>query len=97
MTNYVKVLNLHYPDAEWSISDNNYETLVWLKGGEKPSKEALDALWSATEENIAANAYKFKRMKEYPSFAEQFDLLYHGGYDAWKTAIQLVKDKYPKG
>jgi hypothetical protein len=26
----------------------------------------------------------------------QFDLLYHGGLDAWKAAIQAVKDKYPK-
>jgi hypothetical protein len=42
------------------------------------------------------NAYKRQRATEYPSFADQFDLLYHGGYDAWKAAIQAVKDKYPK-
>lgn len=41
--------------------------------------------------------YKIQRAAEYPSFAEQFDLLYHGGYDAWKSVIQAVKDKYPKG
>ena len=41
--------------------------------------------------------YKYQRASEYPSFADQFDLLYHGGYDAWKAAIQAVKDKYPKG
>jgi len=40
--------------------------------------------------------YAEKRAAEYPSFADQFDLLYHGGMDAWKTAIQTVKDKYPK-
>ena len=43
-----------------------------------------------------ANAYKAKRAAEYPSFADQFDLLYHGGYDAWKAAIDAVKTKYPK-
>ena len=37
------------------------------------------------------------RKAEYPSFADQFDLLYHGGYDAWKAAIDSVKAKYPKG
>jgi hypothetical protein len=42
------------------------------------------------------NAYKAKRAAEYPSFADQFDLLYHGGMDAWKTAIDVVKNKYPK-
>jgi len=46
---------------------------------------------------IDANAYKVKRAAEYPSIPDQLDLLYHGGMDAWKTAIQSVKDKYPKG
>ena len=45
----------------------------------------------------AATQYQRDRAKDYPSFADQFDLLYHGGYDAWKAAIQTVKDKYPKG
>ena len=45
---------------------------------------------------IDANAYKSKRESEYPSFADQFDLLFHGGMDAWKATIQAVKDKYPK-
>jgi len=44
----------------------------------------------------AALTYAEKRAAEYPSFADQFDLLYHGGMDAWKAAIQAVKDKYPK-
>jgi len=34
--------------------------------------------------------------KAYPSFADQFDLLYHGGLDAWKAAIDAVKTQYPK-
>lgn len=40
--------------------------------------------------------YKYQRAAAYPSFADQFDLLYHGGMDAWKAAIQAVKDQYPK-
>ena len=40
--------------------------------------------------------YAQKRAAEYPIFADQFDLLYHGGYDAWKAAIDAVKTKYPK-
>jgi hypothetical protein len=45
---------------------------------------------------INANAYKEKRQQAYPSFADQFDLLYHGGYDTWKAAIEAVKQEYPK-
>jgi hypothetical protein len=42
------------------------------------------------------DTYKYQRAAEYPSFADQFDLLYHGGYDVWKAAIDVVKTKYPK-
>ena len=45
---------------------------------------------------VDPNAYKYQRAAEYPSTADQFDLLYHGGYDAWKAAIDAVKTKYPK-
>ena len=45
---------------------------------------------------VDPDTYKYQRLAEYPSFADQFDLLYHGGYDAWRAAIQAVKDKYPK-
>lgn len=40
--------------------------------------------------------YAEKRVSEYPSFGEQFDKLYHEGYDAWKSSIKTIKDKYPK-
>jgi hypothetical protein len=41
-------------------------------------------------------SYGEKRFLEYPSFADQFDKLYHEGYDAWKLSVKAVKDKYPK-
>jgi len=51
----------------------------------------------AVQVYIDANAYKSKRAAEYPSFADQFDTIFHDGIDAWKAQIQAVKDKYPKG
>lgn len=51
---------------------------------------------AAVQAYIDANAYKELRAREYPSYADQFDLLYHGGYDAWKAEIDKVKEKYPK-
>ena len=48
------------------------------------------------EAYVSSNAYKAQRAAEYPSFADQFDALFHGGYDAWKAQIQAIKDKYPK-
>lgn len=45
---------------------------------------------------IDANVYKEQRARAYPSIADQLDLMYHGGYDAWKAAIDAVKQEYPK-
>lgn len=45
---------------------------------------------------IDAHAYKEQRARAYPSIADQLDLMYHGGYDAWKAAIEAVKQEYPK-
>jgi hypothetical protein len=41
-------------------------------------------------------AYKAQRQQAYPSIAEQLDLIYHQGLDAWKSAIQAVKEEFPK-
>jgi hypothetical protein len=40
--------------------------------------------------------YKEQRAAAYPSIADQLDLLYHGGMDAWKAAITAVKEEFPK-
>jgi hypothetical protein len=64
---------------------------------------AFDAQGNKVEINLEAvnawvdpDTYKYQRAAAYPSFADQFDLLYHGGYDAWKAAIDQVKQEYPK-
>jgi len=41
-------------------------------------------------------AYKYKRQQAYPNIADQLDLIYHQGLDAWKSAIQAVKEEFPK-
>ncbi len=51
---------------------------------------------NAAQALVAAEQYKEDRAAAYPSFADQFDLLYHGGYDAWKAAIDAIKQEYPK-
>jgi ribosome-interacting GTPase 1 len=52
---------------------------------------------SAAEALVAANAYKQQRAQAYPSIADQLDLIYHEGVDAWKETISAVKAEYPKG
>ena len=52
---------------------------------------------AAVQAYMDANAYKAKRAAEYPSFADQFDTIFHDGIDAWKEQINTIKEKYPKG
>lgn len=74
-------------------------TVVIIRGDEAFDAAGNPVVYdeSAVQAYMDANAYKAQRAAEYPSFADQLDLLYHGGMDAWKAAIQAVKDKYPKG
>jgi hypothetical protein len=45
---------------------------------------------------VDPNLWIKQRQAEYPSYADQFDTIFHEGIDAWKAQIQAVKDKYPK-
>lgn len=73
------------------------QILFWdAKLGAQPTQEQMDAAWADKLATDAALAYKTQRAAEYPSIADQLDLLYHGGIEGWKTAIKVVKDKYPK-
>lgn len=65
---------------------------------------AFDAQGNQVEIDVNAvnawvdpEAYKEQRARAYPSIADQLDLMYHGGYDAWKAAIEAVKTQFPKG
>ena len=51
---------------------------------------------TAVQAYIDAHAYIAKRQAEYPSIPDQLDLIYHQGLDAWKSAIQAVKEEFPK-
>ena len=85
----------HYKDTNnglYFLDDAAFEHLL-PEGCVKITDEEAEAL----RPQPPVLTYRDLRAAEYPSFADQFDLLYHGGMDAWKAAIQSVKDKYPKG
>jgi len=67
---------------------------------------AFDAQGNQVEIDIEAvnawidpNAYKAKRLAEYPSIGDQLDALWKGGDAATEmmAKVQAVKAKYPKG
>lgn len=55
MIDYAKCLVYLFPNAEWAINDNDYESLQWFSNEAKPTeKEIIDA-WTD-----AKNAYEAK-------------------------------------
>lgn len=84
------------PGAAWSCKDV-YETIVWLDQVQTiPTKEEVEAEVARLQLEYDRNEYQRLREKEYPSWEEQMDILYHQGYEGWKAVIQAIKDKYPK-
>lgn len=96
------VLNWKKPGVVWQCEDKNDEdhnyihTEIKHYEGDMPSQSDIDQ-WTAEYEAYAESIkYQNDRKKEYPSFEDQFDELYHNGVDGWKSKIKAVKDKYPK-
>jgi hypothetical protein len=88
-------LHLLRPGAQWIIRGDD---IAWLDANQTcPTDAEIEAEVTRLQAEYSAKQYQRQRAAEYPSIPEQFDLLYHGGYDAWKSVIQAVKDKYPKG
>jgi hypothetical protein len=87
-------INSLAPTAEFAVRGNEIE---WINPTTAPLTDAqIDAEVTRLQALYDSAEYQRKRKTEYPSFADQFDTLYHGGYDAWKATIDSVKTKYPK-
>ena len=46
---------------------------------------------------VDPNAYQELRATAYPTIEAQLDNIFHKGIEDWKSTIQKVKEKYPKG
>lgn len=91
------LMSLLPENTAFSVEDNDYTKIdIQTEGVTLPSKEDVEAEIARLQAIEDAIEYQHNRKAEYPSFADQFDLLYHGGYDAWKAAIDEIKTKYPK-
>jgi hypothetical protein len=75
-----------------------YPQVVNIRGDLVTDAEGNEVQYdkAAVQAYVDANAYKNLRAKAYPSYADQFDTIFHEGIDAWKAQIQAVKDRFPK-
>lgn len=102
--NYKDILEIKYPNADWSMSDGtNYSTLVWNDTQiPKPTEE-----WCLhkIQKRISAhnNGAQINRRSAYPSVVDQLDMLWHGMNDdeskriePFYSTIKAIKDQFPK-
>jgi hypothetical protein len=85
--NFSQAIRQLYPQVVRTVGEDAFDA--------DGNQVAIDQ--SLVDAEIARTAYIGKRQAEYPSYADQFDKIFHEGIDAWKAEIQAVKDKYPKG
>lgn len=94
-----------YPDAKFSITDNDYSTLVWPNDNliPKPTEEEINQEIERLQTEYEYNEYQRNRQPNYPSITDQLDMLWHaidsGTLD--KTSdfylkLKEVKELYPK-
>jgi len=90
----IKAIN---PDAIFKYVDDDINTIEWQEGTKPIANDVILAKLTELQTAYDALQYQRNRAKAYPSIVDQLDTLYHGGYDAWKASIDVVKNKYPKG
>ena len=69
----------------------------WNVAEAQPTEEQLNALESEADILESNATVVSNRKKEYGSVAKQIEFITEKGLDAWKTNVQTIKNKYPKG
>ena len=97
--NTIKAIQKLVPNAVFDIEGEDYDKIKWYESNKEklPSKSEVDAEIVRLEQEFKDTQYQRDRASKYPSYADQFDKIYHDGIDEWKKVIKAVKDKYPKG
>ena len=90
----IKAIN---PSAVFSCTPaDNYDGITWQEGTIPIDKATVEAKKIELQAVYDAKQYQRDREKEYPTWQDQLDDIYHNGIDSWKATIKTTKDKYPK-
>ena len=97
-----KAISKINPTAEVSMSGNDIlavDTIIWENGTPPIAKELILAKVSELQAEYESNKYQRDRQKQYPSIADQLDMLYWdkvNGTENWLNSIESVKNRFPK-
>ena len=86
------------PDSQWTLDGDDYAGLTWLDDSPKPTQAELDAAWPQVEYDRAYAAVEAERHAAYVSDADPLFFKWQrgsGSEQAWRDAVQAVKDAHP--
>ena len=93
----IKAIVAINPDAEATVTDNDYDKIIWTTGTTPISKADLQAKVAELQTEYDAKEYQRKRKAEYPTIEELVVALYDTDDKAdIETKRAAVKAKYPK-
>ena len=98
MTDYAAVLTANYTGSEWTLNDNDYDTLQWFSNTPKPTQAELDAQWPAVSYNDQYSQVETTRRTQYEAKSDGLYFEWQRGTntkEAWEAAVQAVKDANP--
>lgn len=88
------------PGAEWSLTGNHYEGLVWFSDDRvQPTPEEVNDEIIRLQAEYDSLAYQRLRAAEYPPIEDYIDGVVKNDQaqvDAYIAACLAVKEKYPK-
>jgi len=96
MASIVKAILAINPDALVSVDNNDIDKITWNEGTSVIPNDQILAKQAELQADFDAKQYQRDRAKEYPTWQDQLDDIYHNGVDGWKATIKATKDKYPK-
>ena len=97
MTDIISAILAINPNAQVSVNAEDIEQITWHDDNPTNiTNEQILAKQAELQADYDAKQYARDREKEYPTWQDQLDDIYHNGIDDWKATIKATKDKYPK-
>ena len=96
-TDIISAIKAIKANAWVTVNGETVDGIIWHDDNPTNiTNEQILAKQAELQADYDAKQYQRDRAKEYPSWQDQLDDIYHNGIDGWKTTIKVTKDKYPK-
>jgi hypothetical protein len=99
MTDIIKAILKINPTAQVTVIGEDINKITWHNGTKPISENEILAKQRILQLEYEGAKYQRDRAKQYPSIADQLDMLYWdkaNGTDNWQQTIKRIKQKNPK-